>query len=147
MTVDIKEVRKIIKIMEEKDLVEFSYEEGEKKIHLKRKQEFINQPYIPSILKMSEEKPVEKTIKESQNVFSISSPMVGTFYRAPSPDANPFVEVGDIVEEGKVICIIEAMKLMNEIKADKKGKVVKILVENGTAIEYGQELFILEPIE
>ncbi|MGB9612932.1 MAG: acetyl-CoA carboxylase biotin carboxyl carrier protein, partial [Candidatus Margulisiibacteriota bacterium] len=75
---------------------------------------------------------------------AITSPMVGTFYRAPSPDASPFVEVGDEVEPGKVVCIIEAMKLFNEIEAEVKGKVVKILVENGKPVEYGQKLFLIK---
>lgn len=78
------------------------------------------------------------------NVKTITSPMVGTFYRAPAPDADPFVEVGDRVKEDTTLCIIEAMKLMNEIKAEMRGKVVKILVENGMPVEYGQPLFLIE---
>jgi len=79
------------------------------------------------------------------NVKTITSPMVGTFYRAPAPDAPPFVEVGDRVKEDTTLCIIEAMKLMNEIKAEMRGKVVKILVENGMPVEYNQPLFLIEP--
>ncbi|MGB9690817.1 MAG: acetyl-CoA carboxylase biotin carboxyl carrier protein [Candidatus Sumerlaeaceae bacterium] len=79
------------------------------------------------------------------NVKTINSPMVGTFYRAPAPDAPPFVDVGDRVKEDTTLCIIEAMKLMNEIKAEMRGKVVKILVENGMPVEYGQPLFLIEP--
>lgn len=75
----------------------------------------------------------------------IKSPLVGTFYRAPSPGAPPFVEVGDTVSKGQVLCIIEALKVMNEIESDIDGKVVKILVENGQPVEYGQELFYIEP--
>ncbi len=74
------------------------------------------------------------------------APMVGTFYQAPSPEADPYVSVGDTVEEETVVCIIEAMKVMNEIKAEMKGKVVEVLVNNGEAVEYGQPLFIIEPI-
>ena len=73
----------------------------------------------------------------------MKSPMVGTFYRTPSPDAKPFVEVGQSVKEGQIICIIEAMKLMNEIECDKSGVVSAILVENGQPVEYGQPLFII----
>ena len=76
----------------------------------------------------------------------ITSPMVGTFYRSPAPDAEPFVEVGDVVEVGQTVCIIEAMKLMNEIESELKGRVVQILVENAQAVEFGQKLFLLEPI-
>lgn len=79
------------------------------------------------------------------NLVMIKSPMVGTFYRAPSPDKPPYVEVGDFVEENTVLCIIEAMKLMNEIKAECRGKVAKILVENGQPVEYGQHIFLIEP--
>ena len=75
----------------------------------------------------------------------ILAPMVGTFYQAPSPEADPYVEVGDIVEEDTVVCIIEAMKVMNEIKAEMKGRVVEVLMNNGEAVEYGQPLFIIEP--
>ena len=71
--------------------------------------------------------------------------MVGTFYRAPAPDAAPFIDVGDHLEKGQVICIIEAMKLMNEVKSEVSGKVVKVLVENGEPVEFGQPLFLIEP--
>jgi acetyl-CoA carboxylase biotin carboxyl carrier protein len=75
----------------------------------------------------------------------VKSPMVGTFYRTPSPDAKPFVEVGQSVKEGQIICIIEAMKLMNEINAECDGEVVKVYVENGQAVQYGERLFALKP--
>ena len=76
----------------------------------------------------------------------MKSPMVGTFYRAPSPGAKPFVEEGDIINPGDVVCIIEAMKLMNEIKAEVKGEIIKILVENGEPVEFGQPLFLIRPL-
>jgi acetyl-CoA carboxylase biotin carboxyl carrier protein len=79
-----------------------------------------------------------------QNLHEIRSPIVGTFYRAPAPDAAPFVQVGTSVDAGTVLCIIEAMKLMNEIESDVSGKVVKILVENAQPVEYGQVLFLVE---
>jgi acetyl-CoA carboxylase biotin carboxyl carrier protein len=77
---------------------------------------------------------------------AITSPMVGTFYRAPAPDADPYVEVGDVVEVGQTVCIIEAMKLMNEIESEVRGRVVKILVENAQPVEFGQRLFLVEPV-
>ena len=77
---------------------------------------------------------------------AITSPMVGTFYRSPAPDAEPYVEVGDIVEVGQTVCIIEAMKLMNEIESELKGRVVQILVENSQPVEFGQKLFLVEPV-
>jgi acetyl-CoA carboxylase biotin carboxyl carrier protein len=89
----------------------------------------------------------EEEKKEEKKYHVIKSPLVGTFYRAPSPGAPPFVEEGDIVSKGQVLCIIEALKVMNEIESDVDGKVVKILVENGEPVEYGQELFYIEPIK
>ncbi len=77
---------------------------------------------------------------------ALTSPMVGTFYRAPAPDADPFIEVGDIVEVGQTVCIIEAMKLMNEIEAETKGRVVQVLVENAQPVEFGQKLILVEPL-
>jgi acetyl-CoA carboxylase biotin carboxyl carrier protein len=82
----------------------------------------------------------------SASALAVSSPMVGTFYRAPAPDADPYVEVGTIVEVGQTICIIEAMKLMNEIESEVRGRVVRILAENAQPVEFGQQLFQLEPV-
>lgn len=83
--------------------------------------------------------------KPADDSAVIASPMVGTFYRAPAPDADPYVEVGDMVEVGQTVCIIEAMKLMNEIESDFRGRVVRILVENAQPVEFGQKLFLIEP--
>ncbi|NPA33353.1 MAG: acetyl-CoA carboxylase biotin carboxyl carrier protein [Chlorobi bacterium] len=82
---------------------------------------------------------------EQQGLYVVRAPMVGTFYRRPSPDKPPFVEEGSIVKEGDVLCLIEAMKIFNEIEAEKGGKVLKILAEDGTPVEYGQPLFIIDP--
>jgi len=81
----------------------------------------------------------------AEELHTIKSPIVGTFYAAPGPDAPPFVKVGDAIQEGKVVCIVEAMKLMNEIEADASGDVVRVLVENGQPVEYGQPLFAIRP--
>ncbi len=104
-------------------------------------------PEVPQIV----EEKADDTPEEAEEEFPphlevIRSPIVGTFYRAPSPDAPPYVEEGDIVEKGQVLCIVEAMKIMNEIESDVKGRIVKILVENGQPVEYGQPLFLIEPI-
>ncbi|HYM80259.1 MAG TPA: acetyl-CoA carboxylase biotin carboxyl carrier protein [Candidatus Limnocylindria bacterium] len=82
----------------------------------------------------------------SENLVAITSPMVGTFYRAPAPDADPYVEMGDVVQVGQTVCILEAMKLMNEIESESKGRIVRILVENAQPVEFGQKLFLLEPL-
>ena len=92
----------------------------------------------------NESKSESKEESVSSNVHEVRSPMVGTFYRAPSPDADPFVNVGDSIGAGKVLCIVEAMKLMNEIESEISGKVVKILVEDAQAVEYDQPLFLVE---
>ena len=87
-----------------------------------------------------------KTPETTEHLKAITSPMVGTFYRAPAPDADPYVEVGTSVEVGQTVCIIEAMKLMNEIESEVKGRIVHILVENAQPVEFGQKLFLVEPV-
>ena len=82
---------------------------------------------------------------DASNAVAITSPMVGTFYRAPAPDADPYVEVGDMVEAGQTVCIVEAMKLMNEIESEARGRIIQILVENAQPVEFGQKLFLIEP--
>jgi acetyl-CoA carboxylase biotin carboxyl carrier protein len=90
--------------------------------------------------------PAEKTAEPIKtNQIKVTSPIVGTFYRSSSPDKPPYVEVGDVVKKGQVLCIIEAMKLMNEIESETAGKIVQLLVENGSPVEYGQPLFVIEP--
>ncbi|WP_216829440.1 acetyl-CoA carboxylase biotin carboxyl carrier protein [Alkalihalobacterium elongatum] len=95
------------------------------------------------------EKTIETTVqpeaKVEDNYMTIKSPMVGTFYAAPAPDAEPYIKTGDHVNESTIVCIVEAMKLMNELEAEVKGKVVEILVQNGELVEYGQPLFVVQP--
>jgi acetyl-CoA carboxylase biotin carboxyl carrier protein len=90
--------------------------------------------------------PAKPAAEPASTQKAVLSPMVGTFYRSPAPDADPFVEVGDVVEVGQTVCIIEAMKLMNEIEAETRGRVVQVLVENAQPVEFGQKLFLVEPI-
>ena len=99
-------------------------------------------PSLPAVA----ETPVAASAPEAPAGTEIKSPMVGTFYRAPAPDAPPYAEVGAVVNEDSVLCIIEAMKLMNEIKAEMRGKIVRALVENGQPVEFGQPLFLVEPL-
>jgi acetyl-CoA carboxylase biotin carboxyl carrier protein len=87
----------------------------------------------------------DKTPPEDENLHPIASPIVGTFYRAPNPDADPYVKVGDFVEQGQTLCIVEAMKLMNEIECDVSGTVVRVLPENAQPVEYGENLFMVRP--
>jgi oxaloacetate decarboxylase alpha subunit len=94
----------------------------------------------------SETEHKKESPSEEENLVSVKSPLIGTFYRAPSPHSPPFVEIGSIVKKGTTLCIVEAMKVMNEIKADCTGRIKKILVENGSPVEYGQILFLIEPL-
>jgi acetyl-CoA carboxylase biotin carboxyl carrier protein len=90
--------------------------------------------------------PAPERVESTAHLVAVEAPMVGTFYRAPKPDAPPFVAEGDVVKEGQVLCIVEAMKLMNEIEAKIPGRIVKIVVENGQPVEFGQSLFLMEPL-
>jgi len=101
---------------------------------------------IESVIQ-EKKKPERETLEEQRKkTVAIRSPIVGTFYRAPAPDAPSYVEIGDIVKPGQVVCIVEAMKLMNEIESDVAGKVIQILMQNEEPVEYNQELFIIEPL-
>lgn len=161
---EIEDIRKIVELMAENDVVELEMEDRKGKIRLVRGNHHSPTPVTvvaaptplsqiapvtvpspsPITLPPVQEPRVEGTL-EDQGI-KITSPMVGTFYRAPSPDAKFYVEIGTVVEKGDVVCIIEAMKMMNEIQAESRGRVVKILVENGQPIEYEQPLFLLEPL-
>ena len=91
------------------------------------------------------QQPTPESVESTAHLLTVEAPMVGTFYRSPKPDAPPFVTEGDVVKEGQVICIVEAMKLMNEIESKVAGRIVKVVVENGQPVEFGQPLFLVEP--
>jgi acetyl-CoA carboxylase biotin carboxyl carrier protein len=144
---DLEILKEIIQIMKDEDLNEVSIEQNDVKIQVRR------MPAQPDVVTQgaavltahgeTERTPgAENTAAE---LVIIPAPMVGTFYRAPSPDAEPYVNVGDRIENGQVICMIEAMKLMNEITADLDGEVVEILVEDGQPVEYDQAIFRVKP--
>ncbi len=92
------------------------------------------------------QQPAPESVESTAHLLTVEAPMVGTFYRAPKPDAPPFVAEGDLVKEGQVLCIVEAMKLMNEIESKVSGRIVKVVVENGQPVEFGQPLFLVEPL-
>ena len=92
------------------------------------------------------QQPAPESVESTAHLLTVEAPMVGTFYRSPKPDAPPFVTEGDVVKEGQVICIVEAMKLMNEIEARVAGRIAKVVVENGQPVEFGQALFLVEPL-
>jgi len=149
---NLKEIREIINLMNEHDLTEIEVEREGTKIKIKKASiETIDQEIRrPPEYRVETHGPATSDDNKFQTVDShmkeIKSPMVGTFYRAASPDSPPFVEVGQVVEIGQVVCIVEAMKLMNEIKSDFKGKVVEAAVENAQPVEFGQKLFVIAPL-
>ncbi len=154
---DINLLKKLIKLVEQSEITEFSVQEGDLKVKISKNShnqpqtgtqtyaEVSRMPVQSSITQITETKQSVPTEPSSKtNLHEIKSPIVGTFYRAPAPDADPYVNVGDIISEGTVLCIVEAMKLMNEIESDVNGRIVKILVENGLPVEYNQPLFLIE---
>lgn len=149
---NLKEIREMINLMNENDLTEIEVEREGTKIKLRKGSSEVFEPVGKSPARYQVEtqlSPPDSSENEqaiNANRKEIKSPMVGTFYRAPSPEASPFVEVGDVVEVGQVVCIVEAMKLMNEIKSEVKGKVVDIPVDNAQPVEFSQTLFTVEPM-
>ena len=147
MNIDIEYIRKVADLMQEKSLLEVSIEDGNKKFSLKKGdasaviQQVAAQPVVATSVDAVSK--TEVLIPVSKGT-PITSPMVGTFYSSPSPDAEPYVKVGDTIRAGQIVCIIEAMKLMNEIEADVSGKITEICVENGETIEFGQVLMYIE---
>jgi acetyl-CoA carboxylase biotin carboxyl carrier protein len=151
--VDLKDIKAIIDLMKKYSVTEFELEKQEFKIRLKRGlgapqvEELTMPAYAPTVpgalaAPLAAPSPAPS---QASNEIEIKSPMIGTFYRAPSPEAAPYVEVGTEVNSETVVCIIEAMKVMNEIKAELKGVVTQILVENGKPVEFGQPLFKIRP--
>ncbi|HXV18801.1 MAG TPA: acetyl-CoA carboxylase biotin carboxyl carrier protein [Candidatus Omnitrophota bacterium] len=145
---NIKEIKEMIQLMNENNLSEIEMEKEGEKIRLKKSASgAIEQTVIQErpVQYAQASRPAAEPAKPAAAAkATIKSPMVGTFYSAPAPDAQPFVQPGTQVEVGQVICIIEAMKLMNEIKAEVRGKIAQVLVNNGDPVEFGQVLFVLE---
>jgi acetyl-CoA carboxylase biotin carboxyl carrier protein len=148
---DLRKLKKLIDLVQESGISELEITEGEEKVKIV-KGGVVSMAAAPAMVALPAAAPAAAAAPtptaaseppEGQEGHVVKAPMVGTFYRSPSPDAKAFVEVGQAVKEGDTICIIEAMKLMNEIEADASGTVKAILVENGQPVEYGQPLFIL----
>jgi acetyl-CoA carboxylase biotin carboxyl carrier protein len=160
-----KELKELIEFLIEKDIAEFELERGDVKVRIKRAGEhtvvhgqgearFFAVPAAPPampelgvvpVAPAPAAPPVPAEPAPEEGLHMVKSPIVGTFYEAPSPGAPPFVKPGDMVEVGQVLCIVEAMKLLNEIESDVAGEIVKKLAVNGQPIEYGQELFVIRP--
>lgn len=153
---DIRKVKKLIELLEESGIAEIEIKEGEESVRISRGPtgnavpQFISAPYAPPPAPVAAAPAAASAAapiplarrKDDQNI--VPSPMVGTFYAAASPTAKPFVTVGDEVKEGQVLCIIEAMKMMNQIESDRAGRVTAIMAKNGDPVEFGQPLFVVE---
>src|SRR3989338_112033 len=149
---NIKEIKEMINLMNEHGLIELEIEKEGMRIKLKKmgaQADGLSGPVLierEKITQASSKESTETTEQALIKTVEIKAPMVGTFYRAPSPEAPPYAETGQIIEAGQVICIIEAMKLMNEIKSEIKGKILEILVDNAEPVEFGQPMFLIEPL-
>lgn len=151
---DIRKIKKLIELLEESGIAEIEIREGEESVRISRHtatapvvvQPMASAPRLDSAPVVSVDQTTEHqpAANNTPAGHKVKSPMVGTFYRASSPGAKPFVEVGQRVSVGDTLCIIEAMKMLNQIEADKAGVVAAILVENGQPVEYGQPLFVIE---
>ena len=165
---DFKQIQELIKMINKSQIGEVTIEQKDFRITIKQKEENITQVVSSAPMQFAAQQPVQQFAPQvqsqgsgtpvaqeqkpaaagggdSSNYITIKSPMIGTFYRRPSPDKPNFLEVGDEVAAGKVVCIIEAMKLFNEIESEVSGKVVKILVEDSSPVEYDQPLFLVDP--
>ena len=140
---ELEDLKGLIELLKETDITELLVEKDGTKVKIKREKIF-SSVEIPS--PKMHETIVKETEDETQRLITVTSPIVGTFYRSPSPDAPAFIDAGMRIKKGQVLCIIEAMKLMNEIESEADGIVVKALVENGQPVEYGEPLFLIEPV-
>jgi oxaloacetate decarboxylase alpha subunit len=153
---NLKELKELIELLKGTDISEVEIERSGVKVRIRKGGDVTFHPTMPRMeyppaaivapaVSEPEKPAVEKAPEPAKtNQVKVTSPIVGTFYRASAPDKPPYVEVGDVVKKGQVLCIIEAMKLMNEIESEASGKIVQILVEGGQPVEYGQPLFIIE---
>ena len=159
---EIDDIKKLMELMEEKGVIELEIKSASSEVRLVRAHhQAVAAPppvgitvasTIPALLPPHEGNPPPQSSDPALDPalargVAIPSPIVGPFYRTPTPDAKPYVDVGSVVEIGDVVCIVEAMKMMNEIQSEVRGRVLKIMMDNGKAVEYGQPLFLLEPLE
>jgi acetyl-CoA carboxylase biotin carboxyl carrier protein len=148
---DLRKIKKLIEMLQESDLNEIEVKEGEESVRINRKKDNVVHTSIAPTTVSSNvahnkvQPSIEtETDEDSSYLTKITSPMVGTFYRKPSPDAEPFIEVGQIIKKGDTVCIIEAMKMMNQVKSQVDGKIISINVGDGEPVEFDQELISIE---
>jgi acetyl-CoA carboxylase biotin carboxyl carrier protein len=164
---NLKEIKELIQFLKEEEITEFELERGDVKLRIRRGAAEVSQGAADRIIALhsaavplaqapvgapagqgagaAPPPPAQAVAAPQEELHIVRSPIVGTYYESPSPGSPPFVKPGDVVEAGQVLCIVEAMKLMNEIESDVAGEIVKMLVKNGQPIEYGHELFALRP--
>jgi len=157
---DFDEITRILEMMREHELSEFELERDSFKLRIRKHggghwvastphaqhHDAAAPPPDTAVAAATGGAPVLAAVDEEMDLVVVKSPIVGTFYRAPEPDARPFADVGDVVQKGQVLCIVEAMKLMNEINAEIEGEIIKVYVENGHAVQYGERLFAIKPV-
>jgi acetyl-CoA carboxylase biotin carboxyl carrier protein len=141
---NVEEIRELVRIVSEADIAELEVETGTLRVAIRKGRGNSGVP-VPSVSTPAQAPSETAPELPTPKWIPITAPMVGTFYRAPAPDAPPFVNEGDRVSAGQTVCLIEAMKMFNEIPAEMSGRVVRILVENGAPVEYGQPLMLIEP--
>jgi acetyl-CoA carboxylase biotin carboxyl carrier protein len=151
---DIRKVKKLIELLEESGIAEIEIKEGEESVRISRQPTgavasyfpVYAPPVAPSAIVAAAAPAAESAAAPAakSNDYTVQAPMVGTFYSAPAPGAKPFVQIGDEVKVGQVLCIIEAMKMMNQIESDRAGKITSVLVQNGDPVEFGQALFSIQ---
>ena len=148
---DIRKIKKLIELLEESGLAELEISEGEESVRIARFTQGVNvvaqgqpQPVQAHAAVAQAPAPARPAVAEPNDESMVTAPMVGTFYASPAPGAKPFVEVGQEVRVGQVLCIIEAMKMMNQIESERAGKVVAVLAKTGEPVEFGQPLFAIE---
>ncbi|GMR04760.1 MAG: acetyl-CoA carboxylase biotin carboxyl carrier protein [Thermodesulfobacteriota bacterium] len=144
---NIKDIKALYRFIKDTDIVEVEFENADGKVRLKRGEAPGKGAFPRAEVAVSPSKEVKREAREKttpENIKTVTAPMVGTFYRASAPDSESFVEVGSVVQKGQTLCIVEAMKLMNDVESEFSGKIVSILVENGQPVEYGEPLFYVE---
>lgn len=152
---DLKDIKALVQLISKSELKEFEYRSADVRIRIKNPTSSVNhqnqktlalfEPPVSEISTCAPEPTAQQGILSDKEYLSIRSPMIGTFYERPAPDKEVFVKVGDRVEVGQAVCVIEAMKLFNQIESEVSGRIVKVLVENASPVEYDQVLFLVDP--
>ena len=150
---NLKELKELIELIQQSEITELELEKSGVRVRIKKERSSVPPPPAPDGLPSAPAAPAEAPHPQASTLapvpagwLTLTAPVVGTFYRSPAPGADPYAEAGSVVKKGQIICVIEAMKLMNEIESEWDGKIVEILVENAQPVEYGEPLFRIEPL-